>query len=50
MLKGSLFAMQGVAIALKCGATKAQFDATVRLIVHNKYASFCRSSSLKLYS
>lgn len=30
--------MQGVAIAIKCGATKAQFDATVRLTTYNKHA------------
>ncbi len=49
MLKGSLFVMQGVAIAIKCGATKAQFDATVSLTLHDKYASLCRSLRLKLY-
>lgn len=26
---GSLSGVQGLAVALKCGATKAQFDATV---------------------
>lgn len=40
VLKESLFVLQGVAIALKCGATKAQFDATVRLAVHKIYVNF----------
>lgn len=38
LLKEPLFIVQGVAIAVKFGATKAQFDATVRLITSDKFA------------
>jgi len=39
VLKAPLSIMQGVAIAIKFGATKAQFDATVRLSPCNKYVT-----------
>jgi hypothetical protein len=38
-----------VAIAIKCGSTKAQFDATVRLTLYNQHTSSYRSSRLKLH-